>query len=89
MPKIVLFLITIVCLFGPMILFAVIGNKALTALGKRPSEGAGTMIPFLIKVIGASLGSVVILAVMLKFFGPGSGDAPALHFTDFDWHLSQ
>ncbi len=70
-----------------MTLFIVFGHKAITSLGKRPSDGAKAMIPFLIKIIGASMGSVIILMVLLKLFGPGSEGPPKYRYRDFDWRL--
>lgn len=87
MQNIILFLVILICLFGPMTLFVVFGHKAITSLGKRPSDGGRAMIPFLIKIIGASMGSVIILMILLKVFGPGSEGPLKFQYRDFDWHL--
>jgi len=89
MEKLVILLVMLLCLFGPMTLFAIVGNKALTALGKRPSEGARVMIPFIMKITGACIVALALLMVILKLFGHEAGTEPVYRFRDFDWHRLQ
>lgn len=87
MQKIIILLIMLVCLFGPMTIFAWAGNRALTDFGRRPSEGARVMVPFIFKLMGAAIISIGILMVLLKVYGPESGKEPIYRFKDMDWRI--
>ncbi len=87
MQKILILLVMLVCLFGPMAIFAWAGNKALSDFGRRPSEGARVMVPFILKLMAASLIAIGILMILLKIFGPDSGHEPIYRFKDMDWRI--
>ena len=76
-----------VCLFGPMAIFAWVGNQALSEFGRRPSEGARVMVPFILKLMAASMVAIGILMILLKVFGPESGKEPIYRFKDMDWRV--
>lgn len=87
MQKILILLLMMVCLFGPMTVFVWAGNRALTDFGRRPSEGARVMVPFILKLMAASMVAIGLLMVLLKFFGPDSGHEPIYRFKDMDWRI--
>ena len=70
MRNVLILLGTLLCLFGPMIIFTIIGRKALEELGKRPSEGASAMIPMTIKLVAVTAALIGLLMIMLKVFAP-------------------
>lgn len=76
-----------VCLFGPMAVFAWAGNRALSDFGRRPSEGARVMVPFIAKLMAASVVCIGILMILLKVFGPESGKEPIYRFQEMDWRI--
>lgn len=87
MQKILILILMMVCLFGPMAIFVWAGNRALADFGRRPSEGARVMVPFIFKVMGASFVAIAILMILLKMFGPDSGHEPIYRFEDMDWRI--
>ena len=87
MQKFLILLLMMVCLFGPMAIFAWAGNKALSDFGRRPSEGAKVMVPFILKLMGAAFAAIGILMILLKVFGPESGHEPVYRFKDMDWRI--
>lgn len=89
MEKIIILIVVLVCLFAPMSIFAVTGYKALTELGKRPSQGNQVMIPFLIKNLAAVLAGIIILMILLAIFGPKQGEEPIVRFQDYRWQRVQ
>ena len=89
MKDLVILVLMIVCLFGPMSIFVFVGKKALDDLGKRPSEGAKVMIPFLLKLMGATAVSVILLMIMLKAFGPDGQSLQDLRYDGDKWVLTE
>ncbi len=87
MQKILILLVMLVCLFGPMAIFAWAGNRALSDIGRRPSEGARVMVPFILKLMAASAVAIGILMILLKVFGPDSGKEPVYRFKNMDWRI--
>lgn len=77
----------LLCLFGPMAIFAWAGNKALSDFGRRPSDGARLMVPFIFKLMAAALVSIGILMILLKIFGPDNAGEPIYRFKDMDWRI--
>ena len=77
------------CLFGPMAIFAWVGNRALSDFGRRPSEGARVMVPFILKLMAASMLAIGVLMILLKVLGPGSGKEPIYRFKNMDWRRIQ
>lgn len=59
----------LVCLFGPMIAFSIIGYKSLQTLGRRPSK-ASKVMPALVTKVGLA-GAILmgILMLLVKFYG--------------------
>ena len=89
MEKFIILLLMMVCLFGPMSIFLFVGNKALVDLGKRPSEGSRVMIPFLLKLLGATAVSIILLMVLLKFFVPPDTGELDFRFRDDQWRTER
>ncbi len=87
MQKIVILLIMLVCLFGPMAVFAWTGNRALSDFGRRPSEGARVMVPFIFKLMAAAIVSIGLLMILLKVYGPEGGKEPIYRFKNMDWRI--
>lgn len=87
MQKFLILLVMMLCLFGPMAIFAWAGNRALSDFGRRPSDGARVMVPFILKLMAASMVSIGILMILLKVFGPESGKEPIYRFKDMDWRI--
>ncbi len=69
MRDILIFLAMMLCLFGPMALFTILGRKSLDTLGKRPTDSARVMTALIIKLIVAAIVVIGILMALLKFFG--------------------
>lgn len=69
MASIVIFSLLLICVFGPMIVFGIVGYKALEELGKRPMRGGGVMIALVTKLVVTSAIIVGILMFVLEFFG--------------------
>ena len=68
MAKIIILFGMMACLFGPMIIFGVVGYNAMRTLSKRPSQGASVMIPMITKLVFTSVILIGILMEMLHLF---------------------
>lgn len=60
---------TLVCLFGPTVLFTLIGYKSMETLAKRPTEGARVMMGLTAKLATTAVVLIAVLGMMLKSFG--------------------
>ena len=69
MQGLLIFVLLCVCVFAPMIVFAVIGYKAIVEMGKRPMQGGRVMIPMIIKLLVTSAVLLGILMFLLEVFG--------------------
>ena len=69
MSSIIIFILLLICVFGPIIVFGIVGYKALEELGKRPMQGGGVMIPLIMKLVVTAAIILGILMFVLEFFG--------------------
>lgn len=56
----------VACLFGPSVVFSVVGYKAMEALAKRPTRGASVMIALITKLLLAGMVTMALLMVLFK-----------------------
>jgi F0F1-type ATP synthase membrane subunit c/vacuolar-type H+-ATPase subunit K len=68
--NLVILLVMLLCLFGPMVIFAFVGNRAIESLGKRPSQGGRVMMGLILKLVITALVLIGLLILLLASFGP-------------------
>lgn len=69
MSSIFIFILLLVGVFGPMIVFGIVGYKALEELGKRPMQGGKVMIPLIMKLVVTAIILIGLMMFVLEFFG--------------------
>lgn len=69
MNNLIILLVMILCIFGPMVIYAIVGYKAMEELGKRPSHGGKVMVPTIFKLTITAGILIGVLMVVLEVFG--------------------
>ncbi len=69
MASIIIFVLLLVGVFGPMIVFGIVGYKAIEELGKRPMHGGQVMIPLILKLVVTSIILIGLMMFVLELFG--------------------
>lgn len=70
MQKLLITLGTLFSLFGPSVVFTIVGMRSMEKLAKRPSEAPAIMIQLGIKFVVVAVITIGLEAALLKIFAP-------------------